>query len=69
MENRIISMFGFIVKKEYVLYKIKEFLHHNEDLDFINLPETFKEVLENHLNTILNTIYLIMKLLIIIYQI
>jgi hypothetical protein len=51
MENRFISMFGFQVKKEYVLNKIKEYLHYNEDLDFSNLPESFNEVLENHLNS------------------
>lgn len=48
MENRFISMFGFQVKKEYVLNKIKEYLNIEEDLDFSNLPETFKDVLENH---------------------
>ena len=47
MENRFLSMFGFIVKKEYVLNKIKEHLNYQEELDFSNLPESFKEVLEN----------------------
>jgi hypothetical protein len=50
MENRIISMFGFTLKKEYVLNKIKEHLNYEDEFDFSNLPETFKEVLENHLN-------------------
>ncbi len=48
MENRFLSMFGFIVKKEYVLNKIKEHLNYQEELDFSDLPESFKEVLENH---------------------
>lgn len=48
MENRFISMFGFTLKKEYVLNKIKEYLDYQEDLDFSNLPESFKDVIENH---------------------
>jgi hypothetical protein len=41
-------MFGFTLKKEYVLNKIKEYLNYQEELDFMNLPESFKEVLEDH---------------------
>ena len=48
MENRFISMFGFTLKKEYVLNKIKEHLNYEDELDFSNLPESFKDVIENH---------------------
>ena len=48
MENRFITMFGFTLKKEYILNKIKEHLNYTEELDFSNLPESFKDVIENH---------------------
>lgn len=40
-------MFGFSLKKEYVLNKIKEYLNYEDELDFSNLPESFKDVIEN----------------------
>jgi hypothetical protein len=41
-------MFGFIVKKEYVLNKIKEYLNYQEEIDIDNIPEVFKETIEEH---------------------
>jgi hypothetical protein len=41
-------MFGFIVKKEFVLNKIKEYLNYQDEIDYSNLPESFKEILNNH---------------------
>ncbi len=48
MENRFISMFGFQVKKEYVLNKIKEHLNIHEEIDYDNPPEVFKETIEEY---------------------
>jgi hypothetical protein len=50
MENRLISMFGFELKKEYVLDKIKEYLNINEEIDYENVPEVFKETLHEYFN-------------------